>query len=186
MPDWLTVWLAGQEMCFHVSQGNARETAPSMTEADLGRAAVSHITRLRQIHDSAPSAVKSMIDRQVLQIHTFLSTACAKYKADACLAEPPLPPPSPPPLSPGTVLIQWYTQDGSWKDPLSWNDVGGHTTSTAPSNREALKLRTPSMSASALYTIATSTGVKSGELVLPVSVTRRLQAKVSLSSLQHQ
>lgn len=161
----------------------------TLPDADLGRMLVCHFTGLVRGAAALPPTERRVAEAHIITLHTALKAACPKYAADACFAEVPLPPPAEtaPAPAPGTVLVQWYPQDGCWQAEASWGAGGSLAGSGgAVSDSEVLALRPPEAWASMLYTIvppgaggtASAVGARTGELTFEVSAVRALARRV--------
>lgn len=93
VPDWLALLVKGQERFFAVANGIITpDQDVTVADADLGRMAVCQMAAI--VRNECRSSIADMqtANAQMLQLHTALKGACAKYASDCCFAAPPLPP----------------------------------------------------------------------------------------------
>lgn len=165
-------------LCSHPQGKPAPGTLP---DPDMARLVVCHFNALIRQAPSLPPSERARAEAQIAALHPALRAACAKYAADACFPDVPLPPAdnaAAPALAPGTVLVQWYQQDGCWQVPGSWY-AGGTLSRPNIEAADVLALPPVETYASLLYVVVTAGGaVRAGEAAFDVASVRGVARRV--------
>jgi len=179
LPEWAREYAVGQEAAFAAAHG--KQAPATVPDADVARLVMCHVTALLREAPSLPPAERARAEAQVAALHPALRAACAKYASDACFAQVPLPPKdnaSAPALAPGTVVVQWYQQDGCWQVPASFIPDGSLTKPVVEPS-DVLALHPVESFASLVFVVVTAGGeARAGEVSFPVAAVRGLARRV--------